>query len=109
MEKIRLVGQVTDHIRPELYHIPELSLHTVGYDIAYERLRQARLSFDMAQVSSIAVASFSLVGAIMLMMGNVTEGTAIVSVSMVSSVGCMHLAKDANDRLDNLIDALRPQ
>jgi hypothetical protein len=43
----------------------------------------------------------------MLMGGNVTEGTAIASVSMVSSVGCIRLAKDANDRLDSLIDESR--
>ena len=83
-----------------------LKLAPVEIEIIRERLRQERLSFNIAQVSSLAFSSFSLVGAIMLMGGNVTEGTAIASVSMV---GCIRLAKDANDRLDSLIDESRPQ
>ena len=86
-----------------------LKLAPVEIAIIRERLRQAKLSFNIAQISSMAFTSFSLVGAIMLMGGNITEGTAIASVSMVSSVGCIRLAKDANDRLDNLIDESRLQ
>jgi hypothetical protein len=85
----------------------KLQLATVELEIARERLRQARHSFNTALVSSITFTSFSLMGAVLLIGGTVTEGAAISSVSMISSVGCIRLAKDANDRLDKLIDEMR--
>ncbi len=86
----------------------KLQLAVIELEIARERLRQARHSFNTALTSSITFTGFSLMGAVLLIGGTVTEGAAISSVSMISSVGCIRLAKDANDRLDKLLDELRP-
>ncbi len=80
---------------------------TIELDIAHERLRQARHSFNIALASSVAFTGFTVLGAILLMSGTLPEGAAIASTSMISSVGCIRLAKDANDRLDKLVGELR--
>lgn len=87
----------------------KLQLAAIELEIVRERLRQARHSFNTALASSITFTSFSLMGAVLLMAGAVTEGAALSSISMISSVGCIRFAKDANDRLDELIDELRSQ
>jgi hypothetical protein len=72
--------------------------------IFQERLRQARYTFNTALVSSAAFAVISTAGAVMLMLGTASEGAVMASTGMVGTMECMRLAKDANDRLDNLIE-----
>ncbi|MCU0549402.1 MAG: hypothetical protein MUC48_08645 [Leptolyngbya sp. Prado105] len=73
--------------------------------IGQERLRQAQYSFNIALVSSAACIAVSFVGAAMLL-GKAPEGAAVASSGMLSSAGCVRLAKDANDRLDKLANDL---
>jgi hypothetical protein len=72
--------------------------------IFQERLRQARYTFNTALVSSAAFAVISITGSIMLMIGTASEGAVMASTGMVGTMECMRLAKDANDRLDSLIE-----
>jgi hypothetical protein len=72
--------------------------------IFQERLRQARYTFNTALVSSAAFAIISTTGAVMLMLGTASEGAVMASTGMVGTMECIRLAKDANDRLDDLID-----
>jgi hypothetical protein len=74
--------------------------------IGQERLRQARYSFNIALASGAAFTGISFVGATLLLLGKVPEGTMVASSGMLSSVGCVRLAKDANDRLDKLLNEL---
>jgi hypothetical protein len=74
--------------------------------IGQERLRQARYSFNMALVSSAVCAGISFMGAAMLLFGKVAEGTVVASSGVLSSAGCIRLAKDANDRLDKIMNEL---
>lgn len=74
--------------------------------IGQERLRQARYSFNISLTSSVGFAAVGLLGAIMLLFGKVPEGTVVASSGMLSSVGCIRLAKDANDRLDQIMNEL---
>lgn len=78
----------------------------LGMKIGRERLRQARFSFNVALASSIAFAAISFLGAAMLLFGRIPEGTVVASSGMLSSVGCIRFAKDANDRLDRLMSEL---
>jgi hypothetical protein len=91
---------------PEMNHptpTPK-SLHSVEVAIIQERLRQARYSFNTALISSAAFATISFLGAAIVLFGAGKEGAVIASTGMAGSVGCMRLAKDANDRLDKIMD-----
>lgn len=78
----------------------------LGMKIGQERLRQARYSFNIALASSVTFAAISFLGAIMLLFGKVPEGTVVASSGMLSSVSCIRLAKDTNDRLDKIMNEL---
>ena len=74
----------------------------VSNGIIQERLRQARCSFNLALVATAVSTFISLVGAGLLLTGKVNEGAVTAAGGMAASVRCVHLAKDANDRLDKL-------
>jgi len=78
----------------------------LGMKIGQERLRQACYSFNIALASSVTFAVISFLGATMLLFGKVPEGTVVASSGMLSSVGCIRFAKDANDRLDRIMKEL---
>jgi len=72
--------------------------------ILHERLRQARLSFNLALTATATSFLVSLVGAGLLLSGKVPEGTITSAGGLATSVRCLKFAKDVNDRLDNLIE-----
>lgn len=73
-----------------------------------ERLRQVRLSFNLAFLLITVSASITFVGVGLLLSGKVSEGSTLtaggVAGNVVSSVGFLKLTKDANDRLDRLLE-----
>jgi len=71
--------------------------------IVEERLRQSRYSFNAALAATVFS---SIVGAALLLSGKVPEGAVTTSSGMAVSVGCLKLAKDANDRLDRITKEL---
>jgi hypothetical protein len=77
--------------------------------IAQERLRQAHLSFNLAFIATAISACVSLVGAGLLLSGQVPEGTVTTAGGLASSVCCVRLAKDTNDRLDKILAELRDE
>jgi hypothetical protein len=79
-------------------------MNSIEVAVVQERLRQARYSFNTALISSAAFAAISLLGAAILLLGVEPEGAVVASTGMAGSVGCMRLAKDANDRLDKIMD-----
>lgn len=74
----------------------------IEISIAQERLRQARHSFNAALAATALSTCIGLVGAGLLLLGKVSEGTATTLGCVVSCAGCIRLAKDANDRLDKI-------
>jgi hypothetical protein len=74
----------------------------VELSIAQERLRQARWSFNLALAMTAAFAVISLVGVGLLLSGKTTEGSVAAAGGFASSVRCLQLAKDTNDRLDKV-------
>lgn len=74
--------------------------------IVEERLFQARFSFKLASIATAAFASVSLVGAGLLLSGNLPEGALTAASGAGSTVYCIKLAKDANDRLDLYFEEL---
>ncbi len=79
----------------------------IEVSIAQERLRQARYSFNLALIATALSAFISLVGAGLLLSGKVPEGTVTAAGGMAASVRCIQLAKDTNDRLDNILPSLK--
>lgn len=77
--------------------------------IAQERLRQARLSFNLAFVATAISVSVGLIGAGLLLSGNVPEGAVTATGGLFSSIRYVQLAKDANDRLDKVLMALQDE
>ncbi|MEB3181680.1 MAG: hypothetical protein VKL59_22000 [Nostocaceae cyanobacterium] len=78
------------------------SISSIKLTIAQERLRQARVSFNTALAATTVSFLISLVGAGLLLSDKVPEGSVVAAGGLVSSVGFLQLAKDANDRLGNI-------
>lgn len=86
---------------------PTSNSHSIiELSIAQERLRQARYSFNVALTATALSAFIGLVGAGLLLLGKVTEGTVTAAGGMAASVRCVQLAKDTNDRLDKILAEL---
>jgi hypothetical protein len=79
-------------------------LNPIEIAVIQERLRQARYSFNIALISSTAFAVISLLGTAIVLLKVEAAGAVVASTGMAGCVGCMRLAKDANDRLDKIID-----
>jgi CHASE2 domain-containing sensor protein len=78
----------------------------IEMNIAKERLRQARYSFNTALTATAISACIGVAGAALLLLGKVPEGTATTSASAGFCIACVNLAKDANDRLDKIAKEL---
>lgn len=83
------------------------NLHLVEFNIAQERLRQARCSFNLALIATALSACISLVGGGLMLSGKVPEGSVTAAGGMAASVRCIQLAKDSNDRLDKILPELK--
>lgn len=77
--------------------------------IAQERLRQARHSFNLALVMTTASAIISFIGIGLLWSVKVPEGTITAAGGLISSVRCLQLARDTNDRLDKIAKELKDE
>ena len=76
----------------------------IEWSITQERLRQARLSFNLALTATGMCFFISLIGGARLLLSDkVSSGTITSAVGLVSSMRCLKLAKDANDRLDKIL------
>jgi hypothetical protein len=78
---------------------------TMGRDIITERLRQARLSFNLALLLTTVSTVISLVGVGFLFSGKISEGAITTAGGLTSklvSVRFLKLIKEANDRLDKM-------
>jgi TRAP-type mannitol/chloroaromatic compound transport system permease large subunit len=84
------------------------NFHLVPASIAHsdsyyrERLRQARIAFNVALGATVVSAIVGFLG-IILSLGNVSSGVATAvggATSGAISAGLLRLAKEANDRLD---------
>lgn len=72
--------------------------------IVKERLRQARYSFNLALITTGVSAFVGLVGAGLLLSGKLPEGAVTAVGGLASSACCIRFAKDANDRLDKILN-----
>jgi hypothetical protein len=75
-------------------------------EIIQERIRQASLSFNLSLFAATASVFGSLTGAGLLLSGNFPEGAIATASGAGSTVYCIKLAKDANDRLDRIFAEL---
>lgn len=78
---------------------------TMERDVITERLRQARLSFNLTIKLTIVSAFISLTGILLLFAGKVSEGTVTTAGGLTSnivSVRLLKLTKESNDRLDRM-------
>ena len=70
-----------------------------------ERLRQARLSFNLALGLTLISAIISLAGIGLLLSGKISEGTATTAGGIsakIVGVGLLKMTKDTNERLDKI-------
>lgn len=72
--------------------------------ISRERLRQARISFNL-MLAATALALTIGTGA--ALSGNVALGTAVTVIGSGGSIRCAQLNKETNDRLDKFINSNR--
>ncbi|MBW4490350.1 MAG: hypothetical protein KME12_21435 [Trichocoleus desertorum ATA4-8-CV12] len=78
------------------------SCSAVDLSITQERLRQAHHSFNLVLIVTAASAVMSLGGVIVLFLGHGAEGAITAIAGLASTVHCIELARDANDRLDRV-------
>ncbi len=70
-----------------------------------ERLRQARLSFNIVLGLTIISAIISVIGIGFLLSGKTSEGTATTAgglASKIVSISLLKITKDSNERLDKI-------
>ncbi len=72
-----------------------------------ERIRQARLSFTLAFLSTIAGVLVTLFGPVLMYLGYLPTGAVTTGGGIAVSTLSGKLAKDANDRLDKLAEGMR--
>ena len=78
----------------------------IEHEIAHERIRQARCSFNLALINTAVSACVGLAGAGLLLSDKLPEGTIAAAGGFASSACCIRFAKDANDRLDKILKEL---
>jgi hypothetical protein len=78
----------------------------IEQDIIHERIRQARNASNLALLSSAIATGISLLGAALLLVGKVPEGTVTTAGGLATTLHAIRLAKDANDRLDKLLSEI---
>ncbi|MBO3463024.1 hypothetical protein G7B40_041045 [Aetokthonos hydrillicola Thurmond2011] len=100
MTKISLLSDSNPNPKPYL---------TLELSIASERLRQAHHSFNLALVATTVSFCISVIGAGLLLSGKVPEGTVTAASGLASSVLCIQLAKDTNEKLDKILTELKDQ
>ncbi|NEO03108.1 MAG: hypothetical protein F6K50_49670 [Moorea sp. SIO3I7] len=69
-----------------------------------ERIRQAKLSFNLLVGATILSGIVGLIGAGLLIFKQSPEGAVTTAVGLASNIAFVKLAKDANDRLDEAIE-----
>ncbi|MBD2119356.1 TRADD-N-associated membrane domain-containing protein [Trichocoleus sp. FACHB-262] len=74
--------------------------------IIQERLRQAKYSFNLALSATAISACVGLVGFGLLLSSKFSKGTVTAAGGLASSACCVRFAKDANDRLDKVLEEL---
>jgi hypothetical protein len=72
--------------------------------IGRERLRQARNASNIAHGSAVIALGVSILGLYWGLTGKVPEGALTTTGGTTASALCCRLAKDANDRLDHLLE-----
>ncbi len=80
---------------------------TIELSITQERLRQARYSFNLSLIATTVSFFIGFVGAGLILSNKIPEGTVAAAGGLVSSVRCIQLAKDANDRLDKILAEIK--
>ncbi|MBD2358577.1 hypothetical protein H6G41_28880 [Tolypothrix sp. FACHB-123] len=85
------------------------SQSTIELSIAQERLRQASYSFNLALIATTVSFFIGLVGAGLILSNKIPEGTVAAAGGLASSVRCIQLAKDANDRLDKILEEIKDE
>lgn len=79
----------------------------IELSIAFERLRQARQSFNLALFTTAICSTVTVGGAALIISGTVAPGTLTTIGGAASCACCVKFAKDANDRLDKITSYLR--
>ncbi|MDZ7969652.1 MAG: hypothetical protein RM368_32715 [Nostoc sp. DedSLP03] len=85
------------------------SYSTIELYIAHERLRQARYSFNLALIATTVSFFIGLIGAGLILSNQVPEGTVAAAGGLATSIRCIQLAKDANDRLDKVLEDIKDE
>lgn len=80
---------------------------TIELSITQERLRQARYSFNLSLIATTVSFFIGFVGAGLILSNKIPEGTVAAAGGLVSSVRCIQLAQDANDRLDKVLAEIK--
>lgn len=79
----------------------------IEMQIARERLRQARQSFNLALGMVTACATLGLIGVGLLWSGNVQQGKISIVGAASAVLPCLKFASQTNDRLDKILRDLR--
>ena len=68
-----------------------------------ERIRQAKLSFNLLVYATVISGIVGLIGAGLLMSNKLSKGAVTTGLGLPSNIAFVKLAQDANDRLDEAI------
>jgi hypothetical protein len=80
------------------------SLTAIQISILRERLRQARQSFNVALAGAVVCGLSGALGVGFIICGKTTAGTLLTTGGMIPISTCVQLARDSNERLDELFE-----
>lgn len=83
----------------------------VERDIILERIRQARLSFNLTVVLMVINTFVTIVGVGLLFSGQLAEGTVITIMGLLSNIvaDCRRLDRDTSKSLDNVMRGVQEE
>jgi len=76
-------------------------------DVSHEHLRQARQTFNLSVVAVAASLGISVIGAVLLVSGKVSEGSVTTSTGLVSANLCSQMVKESSEKLEKLEEDLK--
>jgi hypothetical protein len=76
-------------------------------DLFHERLRQAKLNFNLYVVAVAASLGISVIGAGLLISGKASEGSVTTATGLISTTLCSQIAKESGEKLEELREDLK--
>ena len=82
-------------------------IQAIELEIDFERLRQARHSYNLALSMTAICSALAITGGVLIATGKISEGAVATAGGAAPIISCLKFARESNDRLDRLMTAMK--